>query len=245
MHVLITRPERDAADLKSRIEALGCTVTLAPLLEIDLGDIRAGAFDGASGIVATSRNGLRALVQSPALQAAKDLPVFVVGPATARLAREIGFQTVIEGQGTAADLVPVIVAHCGGGIKTLAHLAGDHLAFDLARALGDHGISLVSVPAYRSVAAKTLKQPALDLIAAGAIDAVILMSPRSARTWQNLTQALPGPSALTAITHICLSQAVAEGLQPSGRFTTEIAALPTIDEIVALVYRLAGNAKTG
>ena len=111
MHVLITRPERDAADLKSRIEALGCTVTLAPLLEIELGDVAADAFTGASGMIATSRNGLRALAKSPALHAAKKLPVFVVGPATAQLARDLGFQTVIEGEGTAAGLVPLITAH--------------------------------------------------------------------------------------------------------------------------------------
>ena len=124
------------------------------------------------------------------------------------------------------------------------HLAGDHLAFDLAGALSAAGIGVVSLPVYRSVAAKTLNQPVPELLAAGAIDAVILMSPRSARTWVELIQALPVAADVHKLTHICLSPAVAEGLQGLGVVSAEIAALPATDEIVALVYRLAGNAKT-
>jgi uroporphyrinogen-III synthase len=249
MHVLITRPERDAADLKSRIEALGCTVTLAPLLSIELGTVAADAFVGASGIIATSRNGLRALAQSPALHAARSLPIFVVGTATAKQARELGFETIIEGEGTAAVLQPLIAKHRCALAGKLVHLAGDHLAFDLAGALKAAGVDVKGVVTYRSVAAKTLNEPVPRLLAAAAIDAVVLMSPRSAHIWGDLILAMPFKVDLSNLSHICLSAAVAEGLQSlsasRGAVRTEIAALPTMVEIVALVYRLAGHAKTG
>ena len=249
MHVLITRPQSDAADLKSRIEALGCRVTLAPLLDIALNEIPDNAFEDAGGIVATSRNGLRALavssLTSGALEKAKSLPVFVVGPATAALARDLGFKSIVAGAGTATDLVPVITQHPHPPSKRLVHLAGDHLAFDLAAALKPHGFAITSVEAYRSVAAKVLPQPVPDLLAVGALDAVILMSPRSASVWSDLVNALPTPPNLAQLTHVCLSKAVAQELRPLQADRIEVAGRPVLDEIVALVYRLAGAAKTG
>ncbi|MEQ1670346.1 MAG: uroporphyrinogen-III synthase [Hyphomicrobium sp.] len=249
MHVLITRPERDAADLKARIEALGCQVTVAPLLEIELLPIDAAAISAASGIIATSRNGLRALAQSPALPAALTKPLFVVGPATAAAAAGLGFTTIIEGSGTAEGLVPALIQHRANFTGPLVHLAGDHLAFDLAGATKPHGVQLDTVQAYRSVAAKTLNPQTLELLAADMIDAVILMSPRSARTWSGFAATLPVEADISKITHICLSSAVAHGLAAMpgkpGRIKTEIANQPNTDQIVALVYRLAGEVKTG
>ena len=245
MHVLITRPERDAADLKARIEALGCRVTLAPLLDIELLDVAAGTIDAASAIVVTSRNGLRALAKSPALDQARSLLVFAVGDATATLARGMGFERIVEGQGTAASLVPLIVEHASTQTGAIVHLAGDHTAFDLAGALLANGIPLKTVEAYRAVACKTLLEPVPALLAEGAVDAVILMSPRTARTWSDLTQALPRKTDFTKVTHICLSHAVAEGLHSPAPVPIEVASQPNSGEIVALVYRLAARTKTG
>ncbi len=245
MHVLITRPERDAADLKSRIAALGCEVTVAPLLDIQFCEIALDAFDGASGLIATSRNGLKALAKSPALARARALPVFVVGPATAALARDLGFKMVHEGAGTAADLVPIISAHAAHAVQRLIHLAGDHLAFDLAEALEPAGIAIRSLEVYRSGAATTLTDPVQNLLRAGKIDAVILMSPRSSQIWADLVRSLPDQPDLNQLQHICLSDAVARCLQPIQPVKVEIAASPTTDEIIALVYRLAGKPQTG
>lgn len=250
MHVLITRPERDCADLKSRIAALGCAVSVAPLLEIAFKDIPPDALKGATGLIATSRNGLRSLAVSPALNDARSLPIFVVGPATASLARDLGFQQIREGAGTAADLLPLIASATEAERRHLIHLAGDHLAFDIGDALNDKGVRLTPLPAYASVAAETLPESVVQLLTAGALDAVVLMSPRSARVWASLILALPVKVDLTKVVHVCLSPAVARGLQ-SGRPPTlgairiETAIRPALEEIVALVYRLAGGGKTG
>jgi uroporphyrinogen-III synthase len=245
MHILITRPERDAGDLKSRIAALGCQVTLAPLLDIRFNPIAGGSLAGASAIVATSRNGLASLAQSAEFDAARFLPVFAVGPATTKLASDLKFATVVSGPGTAADLVPLIAAHPAARQGPLVHLAGDHLAFNLAGALAAHGITVTAIPAYRSVAAETLPDGILALLTACLVDAVILMSPRSADTWVKLISSLPVKPNLTKFTHICLSQAVADRLTAMPGATTVIAEKPNADEIIIQVYRLAGLAKTG
>jgi uroporphyrinogen-III synthase len=245
MHVLITRPEHDAVDLKSRIEALGCEVTVAPLLEIALKGIPADALKDAAGVIATSRNSLKALAASPALASARLLPVFAVGPATEALARALGVSTVIAGAGTAADLVPVLEKYADANAKPFVHLSGDHQAFDLAAALKSRDIPIRRVEAYQSVAAKTLAAPVAGLLARRALDAVILMSPRTARVWADLVRALPDKPDLTQVTHVCLSPAVAQALQPLAPLRTEISMAPNGNEIVALVYRLARSSKTG
>lgn len=252
MHVLITRPERDCAELRSRLQAFGCTVSVSPLLTIELLEIPVAALLGASALIATSRNGLRALAQSPALDQARAIPLFAVGPATAALARELGFHSIYEGAGTAAELVPMIADAPAEVRRQPVHLAGDHLAFNLGAALAEAGIPLTAIPAYHSVAAKTLTEPVQHLLATCALDAVVLMSPRSARVWGQLLSTLPVKVDLTNLVHVCLSpnvaQALKEVLKPLetlGAVRTETAVRPVTEEIVALVYRLAGQPKTG
>jgi uroporphyrinogen-III synthase len=245
MHVLITRPESDAMGLKSRIEALGCEITIAPLIDIELNRISADVLSRASAVIATSRNGLRALAQSPAIDAARHLPLFVVGPATAALARELGLISIIEGAGTAADLVPVLTEHPSTRQGDIVHFTGDHLAFDLGAALAAQGHRYKKVEAYRSVAAKTFTQPVVELLSKRALDAVVLMSPRTARVWSDMVQALPEKPDLTKLVHICLSDTVKQALATLGPVSANVAKRPTSDEIVALLYQLAGRRKTG
>jgi uroporphyrinogen-III synthase len=245
MHVLITRPEPDARAFKSRIEELGCRVSVAPLLNIAIETIPANAFDGFVALIATSRNGLKALAAAPCLDKARNLPIFVVGPATQAMARDMGFSTIIAGAGTAADLVEPISSHHPAQHGRIVHLSGDHQAFDLAGALQPHGIVVETLTVYRSVAAETLPDTVISDLKIRDLDAVILMSPRTASVWSSVLSELPFKPDLSGLVHICLSRAVADKLQAGQATPVQIAAQPNADEIVALVYRLAVAKKTG
>lgn len=239
MHVLITRPEADAREMMARFAALGCHATAAPLLKIVHQRISADAFEGASALIATSRNAIAALAGSPALAPALSLPIFAVGPATAKRAEEAGFQTVIRGPGTAAGLVPVILAHPISKAGPLVHLAGDHVAVDLADALGRAGANVAKIVAYRSLAVDALPAETDRDLRAGAIDAVIVMSPRTAKIWRNLVTALPSFGA-SALVHVCLSAPIATALSESDwQPRIEIAAAPTVQGVIAVIERLA------
>ena len=98
MHVLITRPEPDAAALRAQLEALGHQVTVEPLLKIEHLPIASDVLAGIAGLIVTSRNGLRALAASAAINAARELPLIAVGPGTAQLARELGLSAHRRGQ---------------------------------------------------------------------------------------------------------------------------------------------------
>lgn len=240
MHILVTRAESDAGALASRLAALGHTTLISPLLDIALLPLRVDFADGCDAILATSRNGLLALRGSrDALDASQALPIITVGSATAALARDMGFGDVVAGPGTAADLIPLIDQRFGATAGRFAHLSGDHIAFDLAGALSERGHHVQSVAAYRSIAAQTLRVEALRDLEDGRIDAVILMSPRTARIWSDIVNAVQMPAA--TLTHICLSGAVAKAVFPGA--ITRVAAAPTLDAVVREVERLAGNQK--
>src|SRR5215813_12527695 len=110
MRLLITRPEPDATRLKARLEELGLEATIDPLVNITFNKADEIELSEAQALIATSRNGLRALAaRSEVLEIARKLPAFTVGDATAADARALGFEVVLAGAGTSHDLVPQIV----------------------------------------------------------------------------------------------------------------------------------------
>lgn len=239
MHILVTRPEPDASELKVQLEAMGHTVTVEPLLHIELMPIKSAAFEGAQAVVATSRNGLRALAESPARPAALKLPIFAVGPGTAELARALRFARTIEGAGTAHDLVPIIARQLKPKAGSVIHLAGETLAFDLAAALENQGIAVRKFVVYRAHPAKSLTVQTTQLIAEGAFDAVILMSPRTAAVFAQLVAATEQKDSARRLTYLCLSQAVAQSLRSLGPLRSAVAAEPNSPEMLSLVGRVA------
>ena len=70
MRLLVTRPEEDAVAFKAHLIAQGHQVTIEPLLVINTDDADEIDLEGAQAIMATSRNGLRALAKSGKLDAA-------------------------------------------------------------------------------------------------------------------------------------------------------------------------------
>jgi uroporphyrinogen-III synthase len=244
MHVLVTRPKGDGETLKARLEQLGCEVSLEPLIRIVPNEIPPSAIDGASTLIVTSRNALKALSASPALAPATTLPLLTVGPGTATLALEMGFKNVFEGPGTGAELAPEIARRSKADGGTFVYLAGDKLAFDLPAVLAEDGASIRRFVAYRSVAAETLSPRVADALRRGDIDVVILMSPRTAETWAGVAPSVAKPNDLSRITYVCISEAVANVLR--SRLATQniiIADRPNLEEIFIVLKRLAARSE--
>lgn len=240
MHVLLTRAGDEASEFGKRLEQLGYRISVAPLLSIEHLPVSAQAVSGANALIATSRNSLRAVAAS-GISLPRSLPVFAVGQATASVARDLGFSHVFTGTGGAKDLVPVIQDNAAPGAH-LVQLAGDTLAFDTAGALEHLGFTVRVVTCYRSVPARTLPPNVIDGLSRGNIDAVVLLSPRTAATFTELTnniESLAGRQA--ALSCVCLSEAVASALKTGSKdsslLTIDVAARPDLDEIIALLSR--------
>jgi uroporphyrinogen-III synthase len=245
MRLLVTRPKADAVELQAHLLARGHEVRLAPLLEVSFSDCDPIELDGVQALIATSKNGVRALAQDAAFDAARGLALFAVGPGTAAAARALGFEAVIQGPRSARELVPMIAEHTDVNAGSLLHLAGDTLAFDIAGELGSLGFHVLAPVVYVTRPATELPKPVLEDLREGNLDGVLLLSPQTARVWVRLvdTHSLSRPARF--LPHICLSQAVADALRPLGSVPRVVAAEPNLDEMLAAVERAATNWSKG
>ncbi len=233
MRVLVTRPEPDAAREAELLAARGHQPVVAPLLEIEFNNADL-PLAGAQALVVTSRNAIGALAAHPELGEALKLRLFAVGDATARAARELGFTDVTIGPGTAADLAALIARDVDAEQGALVHLAGETLAFDLEAALGAQGFATRKAVLYRAVPVRALPVQALEQIAARRLEGVVLMSPRTAKTFAALIARHGLVTQATSLVCYCLSEAVAEAVSPLG-CETRVAAHPREEDILALL----------
>jgi len=239
MHILLTRPEPDAAACRAQLEALGHRVTAEPLLTVETLPLPETAFDGAAGVVVTSRNGLRALAASPEIEKARPLPLLAVGPGTGDLAKQLGFADVTASTGTGEALFPTVVERAGGAAGPYVFVRGEDVAFDLAKACEQQGVVLRSIIAYRAQPASCLSPETAELIASGELDAVILMSPRTGRIFVRLASEAGLVKECANLVFCSLSRNVAATLEPLGASRVEIAETPNSSAMLTTVTRVA------
>ena len=243
MRLLVTRPEPDASEQAKKLGQLGLEAVIEPLMEIEF--LEAAGLDeqvkAAHALIATSRNGLRALARLQAIEDTAGTPVLVVGPATARLASELGFDHVHEGAGRAQDLIAVASEVCEPTRGPLVHLAGEELAFDLKGRLEAEGFTVVQPVLYRATAKFALSAEAKNELEADRSTGVILMSPGTAKIYVQLIAAAGLEGAIGRPTHFCLSQAIADQLSGLQDARYLVAQRPREDDLLALIAKHAAD----
>jgi uroporphyrinogen-III synthase len=142
---------------------------------------------------------------------------------------------VITGAGTAEELIAHIVSVSEPSAGLLLHLAGDRLAIDLKGELELQGFRVDQATVYRSHAAREFSEDVVEQLAMGEIDGVILMSPQTATIYAALMRKQGLSSVARSLVHFCLSDAVAERLEPLGKVNAEVAEAPRLEEVLALI----------
>ncbi len=213
MQLIVTRPQADADRLKSRLQANGHTVCIAPLLSIEIDRAAAIADKPWQAIAITSANALSAFSAIGISEQAKSIPVFAVGPASAGLARELGFADVHQAAGDLSALEELMQQKLKPDAGPILYLTGKVRSGDLAADLRTGGFEVERVELYDAVAATQLPLPAEDLIRAGKADGVMLYSERTADVWARLIDKSGLGVQAANLTHFCLSQAVADKIR--------------------------------
>jgi uroporphyrinogen-III synthase len=241
MRLLVTRPQPDADKQSEKLTSLGHDVSTTPLLEVEFLDPGPLPLTGAQALIATSRNALRAVAEGKDLKAALQLPIFVVGSATANSARELGFGDIHIGPGTAEEMLPLILSECEKENGALVHLAGERMAFDLKTALEGKGFEVAQPIIYRINMADSFAEAARKVIANNKLDGVILMSPATTQTFLAMIEAPELMAIARRLTYFCLSHKVAEPLKRLEDAQILIAGRPTEDDLLALIGHVAAN----
>jgi len=238
VRLLVTRPRPDAERLAAVLEARGHEAVIEPLLRIEpisSVDIPQRPYQA---VLLTSASAVRILAGDPALDRLRGLPVLAVGDATADEAAAAGFATVLSAGGAVGDLERLVRRELAPSGGPLLHVSGRVIAGDLAGMLAPDGYEIVRVVAYDALAAEELSQAVREDLAAGRIDGVLLLSPRTARTWANLVEAAGLVAAARRLFHYCLSQAVSEALAPlvdAGAPQVRIADTPDMASLLSLI----------
>jgi uroporphyrinogen-III synthase len=241
MRLLVTRPEPDALKLRAALEQHGYQATVEPLLSVSFDDGEDFDLDGVQALIATSRYALRALRAHPLRAAARKLPLFAVGRATATEGRALGFETVITGAGRVEELIAHVVAVTDPAAGLMLHLAGDTLAGDLKADLESHGFRVLQRVVYRMRPANALGEDTIEQLASGEIDGVILMSPRTAAVYASLMRKHGLTALARRLTHFCLSSQIAQRLKPLGDTPVQVAEAPRLEEVLALIDAAAAR----
>lgn len=206
--LLVLRPQPGADATAARAAAQGWQPVVHPLFRVVVLGWEPPAAEAQDAILMTSANAARH--GGPGLAALRPLPLFAVGSATARAARDAGFTRIVTGDGDGA--AAIALAHAAGHVRIL-HLCGrDHVAFA--------GTDRRHVYA---------AEPVTD--APPPADVALLHSARAARLYRSL---LPDP-ATTAIAALSPAVAAAAG---GGWKAVAIAQRPDDESLLAAAARL-------
>ena len=230
MRVLLTRPKQDAGVFADRLRELGHEALSVPLLRVQFHDGEPLALDGVQGVLVTSANGVRALARRTKR---RDLPVFTVGPQTAREALNAGFVCVESAGGDAAALAGALPRWARAEAGALLHATGAEGAGRLALLLAAKGYEVNTVILYDVVAATMLPQDVVGALKDGSLDAALFFSPRSAGVFRECILNGHLADACVRLAAICISRAAATALAPLSFAEIRIAAWPNQDALLA------------
>ncbi len=237
MRVLITRPIEDAKPLADALAERKVDVLIEPLLEVTPLDDAEIDLDDVQALLFTSANGARAFA---GLNARRDLKVLAVGDGSAEAARRAGFTQVESARGDVEALAALVVDRLKPEDGFLFHAAGTVTAGDLKARLEGLGYRVRRAQLYDAKIATALSPETRANLTLGGVDAILLFSPRTARTFAELWREAGAP-ALGTIQALCLSAAVAREIDTLGWSGVEIADRPDLPSMLALVDAAAGK----
>lgn len=245
MRLLITRTEPEASNLSDLLQKKGHTTYVEPLLRVNYHQVTAPK-DPFQALVVTSSHALYGLQKNwKTWQNCQDgpnlsgLPLFTVGETTAKLAKTLqhkcNFNPIYQGSGTAEGLIDTILSHARAGHDPVLHLAGAELAYDMAADLSSHDITLKKLVIYETNPLKKLSLNIKNIIKNKDLDAILLMSPKTARIWARLVKHDALYSYIEDVKIFCLSQKVAKPLSDLGKLPVKIASAPSRDAFIELI----------
>lgn len=234
--LFITRPHRDALQSQQAFAKHGIIARLAPLMVIEGQHPPKPktkiAWDNIKALIFTSANGARFFPHTT--NAARQLPVYAIGDATARAAQAQGFTHIKTAEGTSESLIKLICQHeknC-----TLYHGAGKHLTGDIKKTLEQKGFNVIRQTLYHAKEVAQLPPTLKEALGGDTKCLLTFYSPRTAELFKTL---LIKEGVKTRPSHgfLCLSGAVARLLRDMEGHI-HIATHPTHDAMIKLAKNI-------
>lgn len=252
MRVVVTRPIRSGERTATLLRQRGHQPILLPLTEpVHKADAAREALAREPvALAVTSAEAIRAL-NAPGMDVSAhlDSPLFAVGTATAKAAREIGFKTVITGDGDGVALARLVEATLASHISApasddgslhLLYLAGRprESGFENTLAQGPLRVNVAEIYEMQPV---RWERPALEARLEPIPQAVLLYSRETARIFFELAGRLDLAPLISATRFICISEKVLDVVPATHRSRALASAAPREDAMFDLLDRGTGT----
>ena len=148
MHILLTRPLEDSAEMIFKFKSLGHQVSHLPLLIIDKVNYNDSNFLDSKAIIFTSANAVKFL-NTRTID--KNLQCFCVGNATEKKAKSVGFQNIITAGGNVQNLKELILQNFDQKDGKIIYVCGEIISLDLDQQLLKEGYNIKKIVNYRTI----------------------------------------------------------------------------------------------
>ena len=229
MRILVTRPGAEGESLAIHLNDIGVDTLLEPLLTVKDRGVNGIKTDGVQAYLATSANGIRALVRT---KPDFTMPLFAVGDATATSARQGGFKTVHSASGDVEALTMLVKDILEPKNGSLIYAAGSSQAGDLLGTLSKLGFNCRQEVLYETLPTRSFSPDTIASIKANTIDVVLLYSPKTAEIFVDLVRKSRLVRSCQTIKAACLSQEVAEKIKGISWNEIVIAREPTHEALM-------------
>lgn len=209
--ILITRPQEDFGRTADSVTQLGFEAISAPSLLFETLDFDHVELEDYAALVFTSANGVRALKNHKNMN---QLACYVVGKNTAKVAKQLGFEVLVQGDNDVVSLAEKIEIDYRdrGFSKPLLHISGTHMAGNLSKILAEKLIVTERIQAYIMQEVNEVSPRLNAAIKEGKIAAILFYSTRSAKIFIKNMQKHGLLSKIFEIPTFCLSKNIADAV---------------------------------
>jgi uroporphyrinogen-III synthase len=180
MHILLTRPLEDSAEMIFKFKSLGHQVSHLPLLTIDKVNYDIPNFLDTKAIIFTSANAVKFLNVKTIN---KNLLCFCVGNATEKKARSAGFQNVITAGGNVQNLKELILQNFYQKEGQIIYVCGEIISLNLDQQLSKEGYNIKKIVNYRTIDNESFNENFIKELRLNMPDIVYVYSQNSASSF--------------------------------------------------------------
>lgn len=234
--VLVTRPEPGASETAARLADAGFVPLILPLSET-FGLVAAIPDQKFDAVAITSANAVRHC-PPVALERLKHLPCFVVGEATAAIARDAGLDDLHVGDGFGLSLAKIVAAELRPGTKIL-YLTGKVRSPDFERVLAEARIDVYAVEVYDTAEVSYTTDIFNAITSRQPIDITVVYSAFGAGVLSALMANAESSHLFDNTQFLCISRRVSDALSTIDQQRKHVSATPDEEAMFKRLAELA------
>ena len=205
MHIVITRPIEDSAELFEKLNKLGHITTHLPVIKIEKLETKKINFENYEAVIFTSSNAIRFMnVEKFNLK----IKCFCVGRSTEITARQAGFINTYSSEGTVDSLIELIIRTLDEKTGKLLYLSSEFISKDLDTELIEAGFSIDRISNYTSAPIEEIDKKTLDFFIKKSPDVIFVYSSKSAKNLFNLINKYSLLNVVTRSNLMCIPEKV-------------------------------------